>query len=178
MTAGWYTVVVLLVALERLAELVVARRHLTWALARGGVESGQRHYPAMVVLHTGLLVGCLVEAWWRRPDGHPLFAVVGLVVVVAAQALRWWCIRTLGPQWNTKIVVVPGLGAVRTGPYAVLPHPNYVAVALEGLALPLLGSAVLTAVAFTLLNAALMAVRIPAEEAALRAAVPVPGRAG
>ncbi len=178
MTVGWYTVVVLLVALERLVELVVARRHLTWALARGGVESGQRHYPAMVALHTGLLVGCLAEAWWRRPEGRPLLAVLGLLVVVAAQALRWWCIRTLGPQWNTRIVVVPGLSAVRTGPYAVIPHPNYVAVALEGLALPLLGSAVVTAVVFTVLNAALMAVRIPAEEKALRAAAPASAEAG
>ena len=67
----WYTLLVVAVGLERLAELVVSKRNAAWSLAHGGVETGQRHYVVMVVLHTGLLVGCLVEVWWRRPDVRP-----------------------------------------------------------------------------------------------------------
>ena len=95
----------------------------------------------MVVLHVLLLVGCLVEVWvWHRPRDAPVLAAVMLVLVLASQALRWWCITTLGPRWNTRIVVVPGLPRVTAGPYRCLSHPNYVAVVIEGLALPMVGS--------------------------------------
>jgi methyltransferase len=87
--------------------------------------------------------------------------------VLAAQALRWWCIRTLGPQWNTRIIVVSGLSRITAGPYRWFNHPNYVAVVLEGLALPLVHSAWITAAIFTLANAALLRVRIRAENRAL-----------
>ncbi len=119
----------------------------------------------MVVLHTGLLVACVVEAMHR-----PFIAALGwpmLALVVAAQGLRWWCIQTLGTQWNTRIVVVRGLGLVQGGPYRWLRHPNYVAVVVEGAALPLVHTAWITAVAFTVLNAALLRVRIGAENRAL-----------
>ena len=167
-----YTLLVLLVGVERLAELVVSRRNLAWSRARGGVELGARHYPSMVVLHVGLLVGCLVEAGLTDRAMPPALAALLLVLVLASQALRWWCIATLGPRWNTRIVVVPGLPPVTTGPYRYLRHPNYLAVVVEGLALPLLGSAWITAVAFTVLNAGLLAVRIPQEEAALATLAP------
>ena len=90
-----------------------------------------------------------------------------LAVLLAAQGLRWWCITTLGPQWNTRGVVVPGVPRVTKGPYRVLSHPNYVAVVAEGVALPLVHTAWLTALAFTVLNAALLARRIDVENAAL-----------
>lgn len=165
-----FTVLVVLVGLERVAELVVSRRNEAWSLARGGVESGRGHYPVMVVLHTGLLAGMLVEAWLRRPDVPGALAWSMLAVVVAAQALRWWCIRTLGRQWNTRVIVVPGLPMVRSGPYRRLPHPNYVAVVAEGVALPLVHGAWITALVFTLANAALLRVRIGVEDRALREA--------
>lgn len=97
-----------------------------------------------------------------------------LVLVVAAQGLRWWCITALGPQWNTQVIVVPGLSPVTRGPYRLrwLRHPNYVAVAVEGAALPLVHGAWITALVFTVLNAALMVVRIRCEEAALASLVP------
>lgn len=166
----WFTALVVLVGLERLAELVVARRNEAWSRGRGGREHGSGHYPAMVVLHTGLLAGALAEVWL---GGRPFLPALGwtmLAMVLAAQALRWWCIRTLGPRWNTRIIVVPGLPLVDRGPYRLLPHPNYVAVVLEGVALPLVHTAWLTALVFTVLNAALLAVRIRAEDAALAAA--------
>jgi methyltransferase len=162
-----FTVLVVLVALERLAELVVSKRNAAWSLARGGVESGFSHYPPMVVLHTGLLAGALLEAYTRRPHVPSALAWSMLVLVVLSQALRWWCIATLGRQWNTRVIVVPGLAPVRRGPYAVLPHPNYVAVVVEGIALPLVHACWITAVVFTVLNAVLLTVRIRVENAAL-----------
>jgi len=168
----WYTALVLAVAGERIAELVVALRNTRWSMARGGTEAGSGHYPAMVALHTGLLAGCLAEVWLA---GRPFLPVLGwtmLVVVVAAQALRWWCIHTLGRRWNTRVIVVPGLPLVAGGPYRWLRHPNYAAVAAEGLALPLVHGAWVTAAAFTVLNAVLLAVRIRCEDAALAAALP------
>jgi methyltransferase len=165
-----YTALLLLVAGERVAELVVAQRHLRWARERGAVESGQGHYPAMVVLHVALLVGCLFEV---EALDRPFLAWLGwpmLVVLTAAQVLRWWCIRTLGPQWNTRVVVVPGLPLVHTGPYRWVRHPNYVAVVAEGVALPLVHSAWLTALVFTVLNAGLLVIRIRCENRVLAGA--------
>ncbi|MFJ1929973.1 MULTISPECIES: isoprenylcysteine carboxyl methyltransferase family protein [unclassified Streptomyces] len=167
---NWYTALVLAVAGERLAELVVALRNTRWALARGGVETGRAHYPAMVALHTALLLGCLVEVRLADRPFVPLFGWAMVAVVVVAQGLRWWCVRTLGHRWNTRVIVVPGLPLVTGGPYRLLRHPNYAAVAAEGLALPLVHGAWLTAALFTVLNAALMTVRVRCEEAALTAA--------
>ncbi len=169
MSALWYSGLVGLVGLERLAELVVAKRNLAWSLRRGGWEIGFAHYPFMVVLHTGLLVGCLLEVWLADRPFVPALGWPMLALVLGSQALRWWCIRTLGHQWNTRIVIVPGLQRVTSGPYRMLPHPNYVAVVVEGLALPLVHGAWLTAALFTILNAALLAVRIRSENDALSA---------
>ena len=167
-TLAGFTVLVVLVGLERLAELVVSNRNAAWSLAHGGRETGRGHYPVMVVLHTGLLVGALVEAWVRRPDVPAVLAWSMLALVLASQGLRWWCIATLGRRWNTRVSVVPGLASVRSGPYRVFSHPNYVAVVVEGVALPLVHAAWLTAVVFTLANAVLLTVRIRVENAALR----------
>lgn len=176
MSELWFTALVIMVGLERLAELVLSTRHAAWSRQRGGVEYGRGHYPVMVALHTGLLVGCLVEVWLRRPEFVPALGWPMLIVVLAAQGLRWWCIRTLGPQWNTRVIVVPGASLVTTGPYRWLRHPNYVAVVVEGMTLPLVHSAWVTALAFTVLNAALLTVRLRAETAALQTAT-VPGAA-
>lgn len=160
-----YTLLIAAVAVERAAELVVSQRNLAWSRARGGVEFGARHYPAMVALHTGLLAGCLVEAAHR-----PFVPALGwpmLAVALAAQGLRWWCIATLGHQWNTRVVVIAGAARVAGGPYRFVPHPNYVAVIVEGVALPLVHTAWVTAVVFTLLNAVLLRTRIRVEDAAL-----------
>ena len=169
MTGLWlFTGLVVLVGLERVAELVVSLRNARWSFARGGIEHGRRHYPPMVLLHTGLLVGALVEAWVRRPSVPPVLAGAMLGLVLLSQVLRWWCIVTLGRQWNTRVIVVPGLSAVGRGPYRWLSHPNYVAVVVEGFALPLVHAAWITALVFTVLNAALLIVRLRVETAALR----------
>lgn len=169
-----YLVLIAAVALERLAELIVSRRNLAWARSQGGFESGFGHYRFMVVLHTGLLAACVLEAAQR-----PFIPALGwsmFVVVVLAQALRWWCISSLGTRWNTRIVVIPGLPLVTSGPYRWLRHPNYVAVVAEGIALPLVHSAWITAITFTVLNAGLLRVRISAENAAMQQALTQDGR--
>jgi methyltransferase len=166
---GWYTLLVAAVAVERLVELVVSARHLAWARARGGVESGAGHYPFMAAVHSLLLVSCVVEVDAADRPFVPWLCWPMLAVVVGTQALRWWCVRTLGPQWNTRIVVIPDLPLIRRGPYRWLRHPNYVAVVVEVAALPLVHTAWLTAVAFSLLNVAVLSLRIPAEQRALAA---------
>ncbi len=163
----WYLILIFAVGVERLAELVLAQRNLAWSRARGGVEIGARHYPVMVLLHVGLLVGCVVEVAVMDRPFIPALGWTMLALVIAAQGLRWWCITTLGRQWNTRVVVVPGAPRVEGGPYRWISHPNYVAVAIEGIALPLVHSAWMTAVAFTILNAALMSTRISVENSAL-----------
>ncbi|KJK53517.1 membrane protein [Streptomyces sp. NRRL F-4428] len=162
-----YLLLVCLVAAERLAELATARRHTAWSLARGGREYGRGHYPAMVALHTALLAGCVAEPLVAGRPFVPLLGWPALAVVVAAQGLRWWCVAALGPRWNTRVLVVPGLPLVERGPYRVLRHPNYAAVVAEGAALPLVHSAWVTALGFTVLNLVLLRVRIGCEDAAL-----------
>jgi methyltransferase len=164
---AWYIVLVAAVGVERLMEVVVAERNRRWSLALGGIEAGSRHYPVMVALHTALLAGCLLELVVLHRPFIPALGFSMLALVIAAQALRWWCITTLGRQWNTRVIVVPGAPRVTGGPYRWIPHPNYVAVVVEGIALPLVHSAWLTAVVFTVLNAALLKTRVQVENAAL-----------
>lgn len=167
-----YVAVVAATAVERLAELVVSARNARWSFARGGVESGRGHFPAMVALHTALLVACVAEVVLADRPFLPWLGWPMLALVVASQALRWWCITTLGPRWNTRVIVVPGLPLVDRGPYRWFRHPNYVAVVVEGIALPLVHTAWVTALAFTVLNAVLLwRFRIPAEERALQRAL-------
>src|ERR1700752_1435738 len=161
----WYVLLIAAVAVERIAELVVSQRNLAWSRARGGDEFGAGHYPSMVALHTALLAGCLWEAAYR-----PFLPALGwpmLAVVLAAQGLRWWCIATLGRQWNTRVVVIPDARRVTSGPYRFFSHPNYVAIVVEGIALPLVHTAWVTAVVFTVLNALVLGTRIGVENSAL-----------
>lgn len=163
-----YVALLVLTGLERLVEVRVSNRNAAWSFARGGVEHGRGHYPFMVLLHTGFLVGCGLEVLLLD---RPFVAALGwpmLALAAACQGLRWWCITTLGPRWNTRVIIVPGLPRVTGGPYRWLNHPNYVAVVLEGIALPLIHSAWLSATIFSACNMLLLAVRIRCENAALR----------
>jgi methyltransferase len=167
-----YLGLILLTGAERIVELVISKRNATAAFARGGKEFGQRHFPFMVTLHTGFLLACIAEVFLL---GRPFIPGLGwpmLVIALLCQAGRYWCIVSLGSQWNTRVIVVPGAGRVeRRGPYRFtwLPHPNYVIVAIEGIALPLVYTAWITAIVFTLLNAILLlAFRIPTEDRALK----------
>jgi methyltransferase len=162
-----YLGLLVLVALERGVELVLSARNARLARARGGVETGQGHYPVMALFHALLLIACALEVVLLRRPFPGLLGWVALAVVVMAQALRYWAIATLGWRWNTRIVVVPGATPVTAGPYRWVRHPNYLAVIAEMLALPLVHGAWLTAVIFSLGNALILRVRIRAEEQAL-----------
>ena len=168
----WYIALVLATGVERLYELRVSKRNATAAFARGGVEYGRRHFPWMVTLHTGFLLACIAEVVLLDRPFIPGLGWPMLVLALLCQAGRYWVIWALGPQWNTRVIVVPGAGRIeRRGPYRFtwLRHPNYIIVAIEGIALPLVHTAWITAIVFTLLNAVLLlGFRIPVENKALR----------
>jgi len=165
-----YIAFVLATGVERLYELRVSKRNAATAFAQGGREYGQRHFPWMVALHTGLLLVCIAEVVLLDRPFIPWLGWPMLVIAVLCQAARYWIISSLGSQWNTRVIVVPGaVRVVARGPYRWFTHPNYVVVAVEGIALPLVHTAWITAIAFTVLNAVLLlAFRIPTENRALR----------
>ena len=167
----YYTLLAVIVV-ERICELAVSQRHAMASLAEGGIEYGKGHFAVMVALHVGLLLGCIVEPIVTHAPFLPPLAYPMIVVVISANVLRWWCIAALGPRWSARVIVIPGRPLVHAGPYRWFAHPNYVAVVVEGAALPLAGSAWTTALTFTALNAWLLTVRLRCETRALATAAP------
>jgi methyltransferase len=161
-----FALLVAFLALQRLAELVYSHRNAQRLRAQGAIEAGRAHYPFIVALHVAFYI-CLVlerivlvSSW---PSGWPFW----LALFLQAQFVRAWVLKTLGPRWTTRILVVPGAERIRTGPYRYLRHPNYLAIVLEFLSIPMLAGAFRTAVVFSLLNLLVLRVRIRAEEAAM-----------
>ena len=155
-----------LIVVERVVELFLSRRNARIAFSKGGREYGRSHFPAMAVFHAAFLASCAAEvALLRRPFPGAIGAVA-LLGALAAQALRYWAAATLGRRWNVRIIVVPGEQPVTHGPYRFVRHPNYAAIALEIICVPLVHGAWVTAVLFSLGNAMLLTTRIRAEEAA------------
>lgn len=155
----------LAVALERILELLLSARNARRALARGGRESGRALYPWMVALHAALLAALAYQALGR--GSSPSLSLPPLALLALAYALRFWAMASLGDRWNTRVIVVPGEPPVTRGPYALLRHPNYLAVAIEVACLPLALGLWKTALAFSAGNALLLAARIRDEERAL-----------
>ncbi len=162
-----FIALVALVIAERLFELRLANRNTARARAQGAVEAGAEHYRWMVRLHGLFLVSACAEVLLLKRPFVPPLAGGMLVLLVLAALLRFWVIRTLGERWTTRIICWPGRPVTRRGPYRYLRHPNYLAVVVEIVALPMVHSAWLTALVFSALNLVLLAVRIRAEEAAL-----------
>ena len=156
--------------LERLGELWLSRRHATALFARGAIEIGQRHYRFMTIFHSAFLGACAGEVVGLQRPFPGGWGWAALAVALSAQALRYWAIAALGERWNVRILVLPEAPPVVRGPYRWVRHPNYVAVILEMIAVPLIHGAWATAVLFTLGNAALLLIRIRTEEQALGAA--------
>ena len=156
----------LLVVLQRLGELAVARRNTARLVAEGAVEHGRGHYGLIVALHVAWLIALAALVPWRTVP-----STVGIVLFLALQLARLWVLRSLGGRWTTRVIVLPGTAPVVRGPYRWLRHPNYLIVTAELFTLPAAFGAWTLATAFTLLNAALLLlVRIPVEERALAAA--------
>jgi methyltransferase len=162
-----YVLFIAALGLERCVELWLSRRNVLLAKRAGAVEYGSGHFVWMKLLHTGFFIGCIAEVWLLSRPFVPWLAATCLVVAVLAQALRYWVIATLGRRWNLRVLVLPGVAAVSSGPFRHVRHPNYLAVVAEGIAVPLVHSAFITAGVFTILNAVLLAVRIGCEERAL-----------
>ncbi len=163
----YYYLFILAVGAERLVELVVAQRNARWSIAHGGKEFGRDHFPAMVSMHALLLVSCIVEVWALRRPFIPWLGWPMLAVVVLSTVVRWRCVAALGKRWNPRLIVIPGAPLVREDLYRWVRHPNYTAVAAEVAALPLVHTAWLTAIVFSVANALVLTVRIRAENAAL-----------
>lgn len=162
-----YYLFILLIAVERLVELVVSRRNARWSFSQGGREFGRGHYPAMVTMHTVLLASCVAEVATQHRPFLPWLGWPMVAVVVASTVVRWWCVAVLGKHWNPRLIVIKGAPLVSNGPYRWLHHPNYTAVAAEVAALPMVHSAWVTAIVFSIANAAVLTVRIRAENTAL-----------
>jgi methyltransferase len=152
--------------IQRMVELQVAKRNERILKAKGAIEAGEGHYIWMVLMHSSFFVVLFLEVvvlgtskphWWMVP----------LAVLIISQAVRVWAITSLGVFWNTKIILLPGAEVVRKGPYRFIRHPNYLVVSLELFSIPLLFGAYATALLFTLLNIAMLKVRISTEEKAL-----------
>ena len=169
MSTRWYTLFLAAVGLGRLIELRISRRHQHALAMRGIVKSEEPHFRYMVLLHAGVLLASGLEVWLlRRPFSRTLALGAG-VIVLLANALRWWVIRSLAGHWNVQVMNSLELGVVMDGPFRWIRHPNYAAVFLELTAIPLLHSAWLTALIGTFTHVGVLRRRIAIEEAVLLA---------
>lgn len=158
----WAAIVILLfVTAQRLFELWLSNRNTRRLLSKGAVEAGRSHYPLLVAVH----VAWLAALWWWAPGRSINWALI--IVFGLLQLARLWVIATLGTRWTTRIIVLPGAPLVRAGPYRLVDHPNYLIVALEIAVLPLAFGLTGVALVFSILNAAILTVRIRAENKAL-----------
>lgn len=157
----------IIVVIQRLVELAVAKRNEKWMRSQGAIEVGASHYKWMVLMHSAFFISLLAEV---LVFNRPLPSLWGLLLAIflLMQVLRVWCLSSLGRFWNTKILILPGANVQKRGPYQWIRHPNYVIVTTELLVLPLLFGAYFTAGLFFVLNIWMLSVRIPAEERALR----------
>ncbi|WNS80478.1 isoprenylcysteine carboxylmethyltransferase family protein [Domibacillus sp. DTU_2020_1001157_1_SI_ALB_TIR_016] len=164
--SGIFWLFILFLCVQRISELFIAKRNEKWMLSQGAYEAGTRHYPLIVALHTLFFISLIAEVTMMEKtlsSNWPMWLTLFLVT----QLGRVWTLRSLGPFWNTKIIVLPGAKVVKRGPYRWVRHPNYIIVTLEFIVIPLLFQAYYTAIIFTLLNAWMLSVRIAAEEQAL-----------
>lgn len=161
-----FFVIITLVIIQRLVEVFIAKRNEKRLLAQGAYEVGASHYPYMLTLHTSFFICLIGEVLFFERSFSSLLPLL-LFLFLLVQGLRVWCLASLGQFWNTKIIILPGANVVKKGPYRFMRHPNYTIVCLEILLLPLMFQAYFTAIVFTLLNIAMLLVRIPTEERAL-----------
>lgn len=164
-----FYIILSIVIVQRLLELVIAKRNEKNMRAKGAYEVGASHYPFMILLHVSFFISLLIEVTTFNLIPSPLFLVF-LIMFLCVQGLRVWCLTSLGSFWNTKIIVLPGAHVVTKGPYKYLRHPNYLVVSMEIALLPLMFEAYFTAICFTILNAIILSIRIPTEERALKEA--------
>lgn len=166
----FFYIIVGFVILQRLIELIIAKRNEKKSLAEGGIEYDKKGYSGIVIMHTMFFISLITEYFYFE---HSLnrYWIVFLVLFTSAQFLRYWAIISLGSMWNTRIIIVPGSKLVQYGPYKYFKHPNYMAVITELAVLPLMFSCFITAVIFSAVNLLLLKRRISIEENALEGLV-------
>ena len=162
-----FAIFIILIAIQRLVELYIAKQNEKQMKAGGAIEYGESHYKWMVLMHLSFFIVLIIEVVGLERDISGLWPI-WLPLFLIAQSGRIWVIRSLGKHWNTKIIVVPDADVVIKGPYKFFKHPNYIIVATEILVISLLFNAYYTAIIFSLLNVWMMTVRIPLEEKALK----------
>jgi methyltransferase len=162
-----YLGLLLVVALLRLYELLISRRHRREMLAHGAQKVADPRFRWMVLLHTSVLVGAALEVVFLHRPFYPLFAAVCFAIFVAANVVRWWVIRTLGEHWNVQVMNSTGMGVITDGPFRYVRHPNYAAVFVEMLVLPLIHCAWITAVLGSAAHVAVLSQRLATEERVL-----------
>lgn len=161
-----FTWLIVIIILQRLIELYIARKNEAWMKSQGGIEVGQSHYQYMVIIHICFFIALLLEVFLFNRTSSSAFPIL-LIGFILTQIGRVWVILSLGRYWNTKIIILPQGNVIKKGPYRFLKHPNYVIVSLELIIIPFIFQAYFTAVLFTLLNILILSIRIPAEEKAL-----------
>jgi len=162
----WFTLVISIVVLQRLIELLIAKRNTRYAKAAGGYEIGKEHYPLMVLLHVSFFFSLILETSLKgnlQIKPVPVFLTIFLI----AQILRIWVLATLGKMWNTRVFIIPNSKPVTGGPYRYVKHPNYLLVITEIATLPLAFGAIGTAIIFSVLNLLVLKKRIRVEEEGL-----------
>ena len=164
-----YVALVAIVAALRIVELGVSKRHQRELAERGARKADDPQFPAMVVLHTCVLAGAAAEAVFLKRPFYPVLGSMMGALFLGANALRWWVIGTLGAHWNVQVMDSARLGVVTNGPYRWVRHPNYTAVFVEMLALPLIYTAWITALAGSAVHAWVLRGRVAAEEKVLLA---------
>ncbi|WP_102274818.1 isoprenylcysteine carboxyl methyltransferase family protein [Cytobacillus massiliigabonensis] len=162
-----FYIFVFLLICQRVLELLIAKRNEHRMKQKGAIEFGQSHYPFIVAVHCLFFVSLIIEVTFYHSDLSPYWAIF-LLLFFIAQFGRLWALTSLGTFWNTKIIVLPEAKIVKKGPYRYVKHPNYIIVAIELIVIPLLFQANITAIVFTILNAMILSIRIPAEERALK----------
>ncbi|MFD2866225.1 isoprenylcysteine carboxyl methyltransferase family protein [Mucilaginibacter antarcticus] len=156
----YFIIFISLLILQRLSELYISRQNEKWLLANGAVQYGQSHYPFMVGMHTAFIISLLFEYNWRSGTNISWGFLIAFLLVLA---FKFWALSSLGKYWNTKIYRIPNVYPVKKGPYKIFKHPNYMEVVCEIALIPLVFGLFFTAIIFTLLNAAMLYVRISAE---------------
>ena len=152
------------IILLRIGELILAKRNEKWLLRHGAVEYGKQHYPYIVALHVAFLVSLLLEYYTQQAHVYSTFLIVVYFVLLA---FKTWVILSLGKFWNTKIFHIANMPLVQKGPYKYFKHPNYLVVIAEIAIIPLAFHLYYTAVIFTLLNMAMLFVRVREENKAM-----------
>jgi methyltransferase len=161
-----FWIMLLILAMQRIAELVIAKRNERWLKSQGGYEVGAEHYKYMVLLHTTWFIAMIAEHYLRSTALSPIWHV-WLLVILLAQIGRYMVIMTLGKFWNTRIIVVPNAPLIKSGLYRFVKHPNYWIVGTEIAVFPLMFELYITSLIYTILNAVMLTVRIRVEENAL-----------